>query len=67
MAEKSCSTLRIDLYDVITHFRNRGQSFTRITNEVPIWKERDAARRPLTGAELENWYDQETIRRSGRR
>lgn len=67
MAEKSNSTLRIDLYDVITHFRNRGQSFTRIANEVPIWKEPDAARRPLTGPELQNWYDRETTRRCGRR
>jgi hypothetical protein len=63
MAEEPYSTFRIDPYDVITYFRNRGQSFTRIAREMPIWKIHDPARRPVTGPELERWYDQETIRR----
>jgi|HubBroStandDraft_6_1064221.scaffolds.fasta_scaffold48879_5 hypothetical protein len=63
MAQKSYSAIRLDLYDVIAHLRIRGQSFTRIAREVPIWKERDPARHPLSGSELQRWHDRETIRR----
>jgi hypothetical protein len=48
---------RLDPYDVITTFLERGETFEQIAAAIPFT---DTKGNPLTAAQLQEWYEEAT-------